>query len=244
MRTLKTPLLKKRGSLKQHHPGTTIELDLRRHSRALQLRHHRRRPSRRPLRSCPARHRLARRSPRRRRARRPASLAATHPHPRLARRMAALPRSAARSSANISAPSHGTTAPNASSTAPICFRIPPCAPLFAPSSPATSRRPPRGKNSNRPPASSPTSPAGRYGTVFAAFPDGHNTLYDFALQLWSRGGELTDCRPAAPSSPLPKRIQLSNSIAASFAIQRSAIPALRNLTPPNPATFSSPAKSP
>lgn len=33
---------------------------------------------------------------------------------------------------------------------------------------------------------------GRHGTVFAAFPDGHNTLYDFALQLWSRGGELTD----------------------------------------------------
>jgi multiple sugar transport system substrate-binding protein len=31
-----------------------------------------------------------------------------------------------------------------------------------------------------------------YGTVFAAFPDGHNTLYDFALQLWSRGGELLD----------------------------------------------------
>jgi multiple sugar transport system substrate-binding protein len=36
------------------------------------------------------------------------------------------------------------------------------------------------------------SSAGRYGTVFAAFPDGHNTLYDFALQLWSRGAELTD----------------------------------------------------
>jgi multiple sugar transport system substrate-binding protein len=33
---------------------------------------------------------------------------------------------------------------------------------------------------------------GLYGTVFAAFPDGHNTLYDFALQLWSRGGELLD----------------------------------------------------
>ncbi|HEV2462896.1 MAG TPA: extracellular solute-binding protein [Acidobacteriaceae bacterium] len=29
-----------------------------------------------------------------------------------------------------------------------------------------------------------------YGTMLAAFPDGHNTLYDFALQLWSRGGEL------------------------------------------------------
>lgn len=34
--------------------------------------------------------------------------------------------------------------------------------------------------------------AGLYGTVFAAFPDGHNTVYDFALQVWSRGGELVD----------------------------------------------------
>lgn len=32
---------------------------------------------------------------------------------------------------------------------------------------------------------------GLYGTVFAAFPDGHNTVYDFCLQLWNRGGELT-----------------------------------------------------
>ena len=32
--------------------------------------------------------------------------------------------------------------------------------------------------------------SGLHGTVFAAFPDGHNTLYDFALQVWSRGGEL------------------------------------------------------
>jgi multiple sugar transport system substrate-binding protein len=31
-----------------------------------------------------------------------------------------------------------------------------------------------------------------YGAVFAAFPDGHNTVYDFCLQLWSRGGELFD----------------------------------------------------
>ena len=30
----------------------------------------------------------------------------------------------------------------------------------------------------------------RYGTIFAAFPDGHNTVYDFCIQLWSRGGEL------------------------------------------------------
>ncbi|HWB85412.1 MAG TPA: extracellular solute-binding protein [Bryobacteraceae bacterium] len=31
-----------------------------------------------------------------------------------------------------------------------------------------------------------------YGTVFAAYPDGHNTVYDFCLQLWTRGGELFD----------------------------------------------------
>lgn len=33
---------------------------------------------------------------------------------------------------------------------------------------------------------------GRFGTIFAAYPDGHNTVYDFCLQLWSRNGELTD----------------------------------------------------
>jgi multiple sugar transport system substrate-binding protein len=32
----------------------------------------------------------------------------------------------------------------------------------------------------------------RFGTLFAAWPDGHNTLYDFALQVWSRGGSLQD----------------------------------------------------
>jgi multiple sugar transport system substrate-binding protein len=31
-----------------------------------------------------------------------------------------------------------------------------------------------------------------YGTVFAAYPDGHNTVYDFCLQLWTRGGEIFD----------------------------------------------------
>ncbi len=33
---------------------------------------------------------------------------------------------------------------------------------------------------------------GLYGTAFAAFPDGHNTVYDFCLQLWTRNGELFD----------------------------------------------------
>ncbi len=29
-----------------------------------------------------------------------------------------------------------------------------------------------------------------YGTAVAAYPDGHNCVYDFLLQLWTRGGEL------------------------------------------------------
>jgi multiple sugar transport system substrate-binding protein len=31
-----------------------------------------------------------------------------------------------------------------------------------------------------------------FGTIFAAYPDGHNTVYDICLQLWTRGGELFD----------------------------------------------------
>jgi multiple sugar transport system substrate-binding protein len=29
-----------------------------------------------------------------------------------------------------------------------------------------------------------------YGSIFACFPDGHNTVFDFCLQLWTRGGTL------------------------------------------------------
>lgn len=31
-----------------------------------------------------------------------------------------------------------------------------------------------------------------YGSVFACYPDGHNTVFDFCLQLWNRGGTLVD----------------------------------------------------
>jgi multiple sugar transport system substrate-binding protein len=31
-----------------------------------------------------------------------------------------------------------------------------------------------------------------YGTIFAGYPDGHNTVYDFGLQLWTRNGELVN----------------------------------------------------
>ena len=36
--------------------------------------------------------------------------------------------------------------------------------------------------------------AGRYGTCLAAYPDGHNTVYDFCIHLWTRGGALLDER--------------------------------------------------
>jgi multiple sugar transport system substrate-binding protein len=38
---------------------------------------------------------------------------------------------------------------------------------------------------------------GRYGTVLALFPDGHNSFYDFCIHIWSRGGEPfgADARP-------------------------------------------------
>ncbi|MEC3907851.1 extracellular solute-binding protein [Tamlana sp. 2201CG12-4] len=31
-----------------------------------------------------------------------------------------------------------------------------------------------------------------YGSAFALYPDGHNTVFDFCLQLWTRGGNLLD----------------------------------------------------
>ncbi|TKC10923.1 extracellular solute-binding protein [Pedobacter polaris] len=31
-----------------------------------------------------------------------------------------------------------------------------------------------------------------YGSIFACYPDGHNTVFDYCLQLWTRGGSLVD----------------------------------------------------
>src|SRR5690606_31597922 len=33
---------------------------------------------------------------------------------------------------------------------------------------------------------------GLYGAVLAGYPDGHNAVFDFCLQVWSRGGSLLD----------------------------------------------------
>lgn len=49
---------------------------------------------------------------------------------------------------------------------------------------------------------------GLYGTIFAAYPDGHNTVYDFCLQLWTRGGELTDAEGRPTLDTLPARAAL------------------------------------
>ncbi|GAA0271933.1 extracellular solute-binding protein [Cryptosporangium japonicum] len=39
---------------------------------------------------------------------------------------------------------------------------------------------------------------GLHGTVLAGLPDGHNDVYDFLLQLWSRGGDLSS--PSGPAA--------------------------------------------
>lgn len=51
---------------------------------------------------------------------------------------------------------------------------------------------------------------GRWGTVVAAFPDGHNTLYDFALQLWSRGGSFQDAA-GRPTLQTPEAVAALDS---------------------------------
>lgn len=34
--------------------------------------------------------------------------------------------------------------------------------------------------------------ANLYGSIFACYPDGHNAVFDYCLQLWTRGGSLVD----------------------------------------------------
>jgi|HubBroStandDraft_4_1064222.scaffolds.fasta_scaffold138761_1 multiple sugar transport system substrate-binding protein len=48
-----------------------------------------------------------------------------------------------------------------------------------------------------------TNPArGLWGSVFAAYRDGHNLVYDFCLQLWTRGSDLSGLRSAAAQDAL------------------------------------------
>lgn len=64
---------------------------------------------------------------------------------------------------------------------------------------------------------------GRYGTIVAAYPDGHNAVYDFCLQLWSRGGELHD-EAGLPTLSTPQAV-------ASLDFYRALV-ADRSATPP------------
>lgn len=64
--------------------------------------------------------------------------------------------------------------------------------------------------------------AGEWGTIFAAYPDGHNSVYDFCLQTWSRGGELE--REGVPTLDTPEAV-------AALDFLRRAI-GDRGLTPP------------
>lgn len=63
-----------------------------------------------------------------------------------------------------------------------------------------------------------------YGTVLAAFPDGHNAVYDFCIQLWSRGGELADPE-GKPALNTPQAV-------ASLDFYRQ-VAGDRAMTPPN-----------
>lgn len=71
---------------------------------------------------------------------------------------------------------------------------------------------------------------GPYGTVLAGFPDGHNTLYDFCLQLWSRGDELPDSdgRPALDTPEAAEALDYQRLLAGS-----------RAHTPPHPEEIDS-----
>ena len=57
---------------------------------------------------------------------------------------------------------------------------------------------------------------GRYGTILALYPDGHNSFYDFCIQIWSRGGEPFDAygRPAFTSPAAHAALDFLRTLAA------------------------------
>lgn len=84
-----------------------------------------------------------------------------------------------------------------------------------------------------------TKKPGLAGVILAGYPDGHNTVYDFCLQLWTRGGELFDgqerlrlCTPQAEAAltfyrklfqdaqAIHPRVGELDSVAAGWALAR------------------------
>ncbi|WP_347304582.1 extracellular solute-binding protein (plasmid) [Croceibacterium sp. TMG7-5b_MA50] len=60
---------------------------------------------------------------------------------------------------------------------------------------------------------------GRYGTVLALYPDGHNGFYDFCIHVWSRGGEVFDDagRPAFTTPAAHQALDFLRTLAADDA---------------------------
>jgi multiple sugar transport system substrate-binding protein len=69
---------------------------------------------------------------------------------------------------------------------------------------------------------------GRYGTVLALFPDGHNSFYDFCIHLWTRGGAPFDAqgRPQLDRPPAVAALDFLRGLAKDTA---AVAPNLRDL---------------
>ncbi len=65
--------------------------------------------------------------------------------------------------------------------------------------------------------------SGRSGTILALYPDGHNSFYDFCVQLWSRGGAPFDDggRPTLQTTAAVAALDFIRNLAA----DRDAVPA-------------------
>jgi multiple sugar transport system substrate-binding protein len=69
---------------------------------------------------------------------------------------------------------------------------------------------------------------GRFGTVLALFPDGHNAFYDFCIHLWTRGGAPFDAqgRPQMNSPPAIAALDFLRALAKDTA---AVAPGLRDI---------------
>ena len=65
--------------------------------------------------------------------------------------------------------------------------------------------------------------SGRSGTILALFPDGHNSFYDFCVQLWTRGGAPFD-ESGRPTLQSPVAVEALDFIRR-LAADRGAVPA-------------------
>jgi multiple sugar transport system substrate-binding protein len=69
---------------------------------------------------------------------------------------------------------------------------------------------------------------GRYGTVMALYPDGHNSFYDFCIHVWTRGGE--PFGPGArPDFETPQAIAALDFIRTLARDEMAMVPGAREL---------------